>query len=85
MWHWIKSKLPWYTKEIIDCKYKESCRCTGIKPHSCNNCNWYFSIDSGYGYCKTLPTYTVVPWCRDACSLFKKRVKKEVNNGEVAT
>lgn len=55
-----------------DCKWYDCCTCTITKPKKCSECTFYCPIDSGYGWCKALPTFEVVAWCRDVCSLFKR-------------
>jgi len=59
-----------------DCISNLFCECNLNKTESCEQCLWYNFIDSGYGYCKALPTFVQVAWCRDICSLFKKRGEK---------
>jgi len=57
--------------KLVGCKWDRVCDCKEIKSKYCSKCWWYWAIDSGYGYCKALPEYTIVAWCRDICSLFK--------------
>lgn len=55
-----------------DCAFKESCICDGIKDNICEFCSFYQVIDSGYGYCKSLPKPVIIPWCKDICSLYRR-------------
>ena len=56
------------------CEWEDSCDCHGNKArNTCEQCKWYWVIDSGYGYCRALPKHTSVAWCKDVCSLYKER------------
>lgn len=56
-----------------DCEWQDSCDCTKAnKLEACHKCKFYYEIDSGYGWCRALPTFTAVGWCRDICGLFVK-------------
>lgn len=57
-------------KKPPDCKWEDSCNCVSDKPTTCEQCKFYHFIDSGYGWCKALPVFEVVGWCRDVCGLF---------------
>ena len=58
------------------CKCENYCSCEDFaKSQYCKNCYWYWFVDSGYGYCKALPEVSMVPWCKDGCSLYKERIK----------
>ena len=59
-----------------NCKYDDCCDCGKNKASYCQQCSWYWGIDSGYGYCKAEPSYVLVPWCRDICIHFKIRGNK---------
>ncbi len=56
-----------------DCAWKDACNCYIIKDIYCGCCKYYYLVDSSYGWCKALPTFQLVPWCRDACSLFRRK------------
>jgi len=59
------------------CKWENSCDCSDPnKDKSCQECKWYWMVDSGGGYCKALPEHTEVAWCRDVCSLFKEAMNE---------
>lgn len=60
-----------------DCEWKDSCDCVLIKTITCENCRFYYFIDSGYGWCKALPAFEEMAWCRDVCGLFKRPKPKE--------
>jgi len=60
-------------KKPIDCKFSDSCNCSDIKDRCCEKCQWYYRLDSGYGYCKALPEPVIVAWCKDVCSLYKEK------------
>lgn len=64
-------------EKLIDCKWYESCDCLSVKSKYCSLCTFYWTIDSGYGFCKALPEHILVPWCRDICSLFTMKEKQE--------
>jgi hypothetical protein len=62
------------SKEIIkDCQFCLSCECKLNKVDRCEKCRWYKFIDSGYGFCRALPTFTIVAWCKDTCNFYKVR------------
>lgn len=65
--------FKWFKRRKKDCKWTDSCNCSGEKHTFCAKCKYYFQVDSGYGFCKALPEFIVVAWCRDVCSLFKLR------------
>lgn len=56
----------------VGCEWHESCVCGITKSQHCEKCKFYFWLDSGYGYCRALPEFVVVAWCRDICSLYKE-------------
>ena len=62
------------------CAYEiEECNCEEDKERNCGKCKRYVLIDSGYGYCRALPVWTVTAWCRDICGLFRaKEMKKRI-------
>ena len=62
-------------KKLLGCKWKRLCKCVD-KAVTCFHCAYYHPIDSGYGVCKGLPVFVVIPWCRDVCSLFEKDEKE---------
>lgn len=60
------------------CEWEGCCDCSSFganKDKQCEKCSFYYCVDSGYGYCRALPQFIVVAWCRDACSLFKEEPK----------
>jgi len=71
MFNWFRRK------QEKDCKCIGYCPCK--EPHDgCMVCNWYRSIDSGYGYCIATPKVVIVPWCRIVCSLFVLRKRSKI-------
>ena len=61
----------------LGCTYElEMCNCREERELSCGQCGKYKLIDSGYGYCRALPTWVVTAWCRDICGLFVDRKDK---------
>lgn len=56
----------------IDCKWSYSCNCNESKSIYCASCRFYFPVDSIFGYCKALPEFVLVPWCRDVCSFYQE-------------
>lgn len=67
--------LFWRKKVEVGCECEEYCPCHTPDDGEliCEKCKYYRMIDSGYGYCITLPKVAIVPWCRIPCSLFMKR------------
>jgi hypothetical protein len=62
------------SKKEANCEFDAGCDChRTTKSVSCESCQWYRMIDSGYGVCNTLPTHHIVPWCKEPCSLFGKK------------
>ena len=58
-------------KHKSECKCSDGCNCErSLKTPSCECCNWYRMIDSGFGVCNALPNHSTVPWCKEPCSLF---------------
>ncbi len=64
-------KLLFWKKDELGCKWLESCKCKDKRENACGYCQFYFQIDSGFGYCRALPSHVLTAWCRDICSLFK--------------
>lgn len=63
-------------KKPVDCEWQKSgCDCESIKSTTCHNCESYYPSDSGYGWCKALPKFQLVAWCRDVCVLFRKEIR----------
>lgn len=66
------------------CAFQDrGCNCdipTSKKGSTCESCRFYHTIDSGYGWCKALPTFVMVGWCRDVCGLFQEKVRQDVYN-----
>jgi len=60
-------------QKVSDCKYDDACNCRIDKVKCCEQCIWYWSLDSGYGYCRALPSHFIIPWCKDICSFFGRR------------
>lgn len=59
-------------EEYDDCEWLDSCKCNALdKTDYCGKCRFYFQVDSGYGYCRALPGFVLVAWCRDVCSLYR--------------
>ena len=63
-----------------NCKWEDSCICESggsyiHKSIQCQDCKFYFFIDSGTGYCRALPEPVLVAWCKDICSLFLRILK----------
>jgi len=56
----------------ISCRWSDCCRCEDDKSDYCQKCQFYWFIDSGYGYCRALPEFVLVGWCRDVCSLYEE-------------
>ena len=70
--------LFWKRKASFECEFQDSCNCGDLrKKPTCEECKYYYMVDSGYGYCRALPEHICVAWCRDVCSLFlfPKKVK----------
>lgn len=67
----------WQQKEQDDCKWIDCCDCHNYSRIRCSNCRYYHAIDSGYGYCRAMPEFVVVAWCRVVCSLFSDTRKLE--------
>ena len=62
-------------KSFEGCGFQNrGCICDAHSKHvSCQECRFYHMIDSGYGWCKALPTFVIVGWCRDICGMFRNR------------
>ena len=60
-----------WRKKTVDCEFGESCKC-GVKSQFCSKCAYYWWVDSGYGWCRSLPQPSLVAWCKDICSLFRE-------------
>ena len=59
-----------------DCNHTDECRYCGVNKatsNGCDACQYYRFIDSGYGWCRALPQFTLTAWCRDICSLYKEK------------
>lgn len=81
---WLGYRLLRYGQPEVDCEWHDSCDCSpGKKEQKCEDCFWYKFVDSGYGFCKALPEPIIVGWCRDTCSLFKKKVEVNIEYQEV--
>ena len=70
--------MRWFSRRVKEstCEWEECCDCSSpsaTKDKLCEKCVFYYWVDSGYGYCRALPEFIVVAWCRDVCSLFKKK------------
>ena len=61
-------------KESGNCEFDNACDCSSNdKPNTCEKCQFYFWVDSGNGWCRAMPKFEAVAWCRDVCSLYKEQ------------
>jgi len=61
------------------CEFEDACNCSRLdKLKTCERCQFYYGVDSGGGYCRAMPKFEPVAWCRDTCSLYKERRGNEV-------
>ena len=65
--------LFWKKRDESTCKWDGICKCHSTnKERRCDKCDFYWWVDSGFGYCRALPEFVVVAWCRDVCSFYKR-------------
>jgi hypothetical protein len=66
--------------KTVDCVHMPYCNCQkDLSMNTCDNCQFYKMIDSGYGYCIALPIASTVAWCKTPCALFKE-IKENAQN-----
>ena len=65
--------MLWFGKQYKGCQWRGACDCASLDParRRCEDCQSYHATDSGYGRCRATPAWTLVPWCRDTCGLYR--------------